>query len=62
MRGRLDVSSDVSSLPGPLGGRRLEKGVAQVGSMKVYFSEIEKGFEVSTSGAGILSRISNMIS
>ena len=43
-------------------GRKLEKGVAKVGSMKVQFFIMEKGFEVSTDGAGIFSSISNIIS
>lgn len=43
-------------------GRRLEKGVAKVGSMKVQLSRTEKGFEVSMVGAGILPIISNIMS
>lgn len=44
------------------GGRRLEKGVEEAGSMRVQFSRIEEGFEMSIVGAGIFSRISSIMS
>lgn len=43
-------------------GRRPEKGAKSTGSMKMQFSKIEKGLDVSRAGGGILSRISSMMS
>lgn len=42
--------------------RRLEKGVAEVGSRKEQFSKTEKWFQVSKVGARIFSRIPNIMS
>lgn len=43
-------------------GRRMEKGVEEAGSMRVQFSRMEKGFEMSIVGAGIFSRTSSIMS